>query len=120
MKKVAPVLGFLILVLVLSFYDLNNFLSIGISALFLTLNLAGFIIYGNNTFIVFRNIFGLLAVELIVYGTALTALLKSPYILEHPMIDIFGIGTSLMFFVGISIFLFLFFLLLNWVKNGTI
>jgi hypothetical protein len=119
MKKIVPFLGLLIVVLVLSLYDVNNLLSVGISTLFLSINVVGFIIFGNNTFVVFRNVFGLLAVELLIYGAGLAIFLKSSAIADHPVIDAFGIGMSLMVCVGISVVLFLFFLLLNWVKNGT-
>jgi hypothetical protein len=117
MKKIVPLLALLTVVMVLSLYDVNNFLSVGMSALFLAINVVGFIIFGHNTFIVFRNIFGLLAVELLAYGAGFTMYLRGSYSAEHPMIDVLGIGTSLMFFVGISVFLFLFFLLVHCVKT---
>lgn len=120
MKKIVPLLALLALILILSLYDLNNFLSVGISALFLTINVIGFILFGNNTYIVFRNVFGLLTVELLAYFAVLTIFLKSTYASDQPMIDAFGIGMSLMVFVGISMVLFLFFLLINWVKEGRI
>ena len=118
MKKTGVLFTVLTLFLIVSLADINNFLSVGISVLFLSLNVVFFVIFGNSTFIILRNIFGLLSVELLAYGATLTLFLKGSFGAEHPLIDAFGIGMSLMFFVGISIFLFMFFLLLNWVKTG--
>src|SRR5665213_3576559 len=120
MNKIIPIFILFLLVYIFRYSDLNNILTVGISALFLIVNAIGFTLFGRNTYVIFRNIFGLLAIELITYGAGFSIFLHSSFAAQHPLIDAIGITTSIMFFVGVSIFLFMLFLLVNWAKEGII
>lgn len=112
------VVVFLAFLLIITLYDMNNFLSIGIVSLFLIINISIFIYVSDNIIIGCRNIFGLLSIETTVYWVLLAILKKMDLFAEFPKLDYSGIASSLIFSTGVSVFFTLLFLIIDWVGKG--
>src|ERR1035437_1343001 len=97
MKYFKFVIVFLAFLLIITLYDINNFLSIGIVSLFLIVNITIFIFVSDNIIVGCRNIFGLLSVETIVYWVTLSIIKQMEFVADYPKIDFAGITSSLIF-----------------------
>jgi hypothetical protein len=113
------VVVFLAFLLIITLYDMNNFLSIGIVSLFLIINITIFIFVSDSIIVGCRNIFGLLSLEILVYWVLLSILNRMELFNNLPKIDFSGIASSLIFTCGVSVFFFLLFLIIDWVAKGT-
>lgn len=113
MKYYKFAIVFLAFLLIITLYDINNFLSIGIVSLFLIINISVFLFISNNVIVGCRNIFGLLSVESLAYWCILREMKKIEFIADHSKIDFQGISSSLIFSIGVSVFFFLLFLIIQ-------
>ena len=112
------VIVFLAFLLIITLYDINNFLSIGIVSLFLIINISIFIFVSDSIIVGCRNVFGLLSVETVLYWVFLSIIQKLDLPNSFSKIDFVGIASSLIYTTGVSVFFALLFLIIEWVGKG--
>jgi hypothetical protein len=103
---------------VITLYDMNIFLSIGMVSIFLIINSAVFIYVTDNIMIGCRNIFGLLSIEITIYWIILSMIKQMDFVSDYPKIDFNGIASSLIFSAGISFFFCMLFLVIDFFWKG--